>query len=156
MHQVVFSTGICPGMVKIDLLLKVATIAMKLAFDFLDSLCSLFLKNLILVGRAAVGATIRPPRFSRYSASYCSGILVVPHLKVHTACLRKEIPAWRLLVVLQVVPVSTEIWRSKALMLPLILDASTLGPVVTTMLPFLLKGTPIGRANLSLHLVVTG
>jgi len=38
-------------------------------------------------------------------------------------------------------------------MLALILDAGALGAVVTSMLPFLLKRTPIGRASLLLHFV---
>jgi len=88
---------------------KVATIATKLPFHLRDSLCSLFLQNLTLVGGAVVLAAICLPRFSRYYTLYCSGILVVPRSKVSTTCMRNEIPAWRLLVVLQVVPVSAEI-----------------------------------------------
>ena len=153
MRQVVFSTGIRPGIAKVGSVSKVATIATKLPFDLLDSLCSLFLRNLMLVGEAAVLAAICLPRFSRYSASCCSGVLVVPRSKVGTACTRKEIPAWRSLVVLQVVPVSAEIWGRGASMLALMLDAGALGAVVTTMLPFLLRRTPIGRASLLLYFV---
>jgi len=69
MHQVVFSAGIRPGIVKVGSILKAATIARRAHLDLLDSLCSLFLRNLILVGEAAVFAAICLRRFSRYSRS---------------------------------------------------------------------------------------
>jgi len=153
MRQVVFSAGIHPGIAKVGSVSKVAMIATKLPFDLLDSLCSLFLRNLTLLGEAAVLAAISLPRFSRYCDSCCSGVLVVSCLKVGTACTRKEIPAWRSLVVLQVVPISAEIWGRRASMLALMLDAGALEAVVTTILRFLLRRTPIGRANLLLHFV---
>jgi len=153
MRQMVVSAGIRPGIVKVGSVSKVTTIATKLPFDLLDSLCCLFLRNLTFVGGAVVLGAICLPRFSRHSASCCSGVLVMPRSKVGTACMRKEIPAWRSLVVLQVVPDSAEIWERRASMLALILDAGALGVVVTTMLPFFLRRTPIGRASLLLHFV---
>jgi len=139
MRQVVFSAGICPGITNVGSVSKVDMIGTNLSFDLFDSLCSLFVRKFTLVGEAAVLAAICLPRFSRDSTSYCSGVLVVPHSKVGTACMRKEIPAWGSLVVLQVIPVSTEIWGSRASMLALMLNTSALGAVLTTMLPFLLK-----------------
>jgi len=65
MHQVVFSAGIHPGIAKVDSVSKVATIATKVPFDLLVSLCSLFLRNLTLVVGAAVLAAICLPKFSR-------------------------------------------------------------------------------------------
>jgi len=153
MRQVVLTAGIHPGIAKIGSVSKVATIAIKLPFDLVDSLCSLFLRNLTLVRGTAVLAAICLPRFSRHSASCCSSVLVVPLSKVGTACTRKEIPTWCSLVVLQVVSISAEIWGSRASMLALMLDAGAVGAVVTTMLPFLLRRTPIGRASLLLHFV---
>jgi len=153
MRHVVFSAGMRPGMAKVGSWSKVATIATKLPFDLLFSLCSLFLRNLTMDGGAAVLAAICLPRFSRYSCSCWSWVLVVPPSKVGTACIRKAIPDWRSVVVLQVLPVRAEIWGRRASMLALMLDAGALGAVVITMLPFLLWRTPIGSASLLLHLV---
>jgi len=69
MCQVVFSAGMWSRIAKVGSALKDATIAIKAPFDLLDSLCSLFLMNLTLVGGAAVFAAICLPRFSRYSCS---------------------------------------------------------------------------------------
>jgi len=121
MRQVVFSAGMHSGMANIGSWSKVATIATKLPFDLLFSLCSLFLRNLTVDRGAAVLAVICLPRFSRYSCSCWSWLLVVPHSKVGTARTRKAIPDWRSLVVLQALPVSAEIWGRRASMLALIL-----------------------------------
>ena len=153
MRQVVFSAGMRPGIAKVGSVSKDATIATKAPLDLLDSLCSLFLRNLTLVGGAAVLAAICLPRFSRYSCSCCSWVLVVPLSKVGTTWIRKAIPDWRSLVVLHALPVSAEIWGRRASMLALMLDAGALGAVVITMLPFLLWRTPIGSASLLLHFV---
>jgi len=48
---------------------QVATIAMKVPFDLLFSLCSLLWRNLTLVGGVAILAAICLLRFSRYSSS---------------------------------------------------------------------------------------
>jgi len=69
MRQVVFSAGIHPGIAKVGSWSKVATIATKLPFDLVFSLCSLFLRNLTVDGVASVLAAICLPRFSRYSCS---------------------------------------------------------------------------------------
>jgi len=66
MRQVVFSAGIHPGIAKVGSVSKVATMATKLPFDLLASLCSLLRRNLTLVGGMAVLAAICLPRFSRY------------------------------------------------------------------------------------------
>jgi len=153
MRQVMVSTGRRTGIAKVGSVSKDATIATKASLDLLDSLCSLFLRNLTLVGGAAVLAAICLPRFSRYSCSCCSWVLVVPLSKVGTPWLRKAIPDWRSLVVLHALPMSAEICGSRASILALILDAGALGAVVITMLCFLLWRTPIGSANLLLHLV---
>jgi len=153
MRQVVFSAGIRPGMAKVGSVSKVATIAMKPPFDLLFSLCSRFLRNLTLVMWVAVLAAICLPRFSRYSVSCCSWDLVVPRSKVGTACTNKAIPACRSLVVQHVLRISAEICGRRASILALMLDAGAQGAVVTTILPFLLRHTPIGRASLLLHLV---
>jgi len=153
MRQLVFSAGMRPGIAKVGSVSKDATIAMKAPLDLLDSLCSLFLRNLTLVGGAAVLATICLPRFSRYSCSCYSWVLVVPFLKVGTAWTRKAIPDWRSLVVLHALPVSAEICGRRASMLALMLDADALGAVLMAMLPFLLWRTPIRSASLLLHFV---
>jgi len=153
MRQLVFSAGMRPGIAKVGSISKDATIAMKALLDLLDSLCSLFLRNLTLVGGAAVLVTICLARFSRYSCSCCSWVLVVPLLKVGTAWTRKAIPDWHSLVVLQVLPVSAEICERRASMLALMLDAGALGAVVMTMLSFLLWRTSISSASLLLHFV---
>jgi len=153
MRQVVFSAGIRPGMSKVGSVSKVATMATKLPFDLLASLCSLVRRNLTLVGGVAVLAMICLPRFSRYSISYWSAIFVVPRSKVSTACTRKEMPACLSLMVLHVLLVIAEIWGSSASMLALMLEAGARGAVVITILPFLLSWTPMGRASLLLHLV---
>jgi len=153
MRQVVFSAGMRPGIAKVGSASKDATIDTKAPLDLLDSLCSLFLRNLTLVGGAAVFAAICLPRFSRYSCSCRSWVLVVPLSKVGTAWMRKAISDWRSLLVLHVPPVSAEICGRRASMLALMLDASALGAVVSTMLLFLLWRTPIGSASLLLHLV---
>jgi len=70
MRQVIFSAEIRPGIAKVGSVSKVATIAMKVPFDLLFSLCSLLRRNLTLVGGDAVLAAIGLPRFSRYSSSY--------------------------------------------------------------------------------------
>jgi len=98
-------------------------------------------------------AVICLPRFFRYSASCCSWVLVVSRSKVGTACTKNTIPACYSLVVLHVLPVSVEICERRASILALMLDAGARGAVVTTILPFLLRRTPIGRASLLLHLV---
>jgi len=85
MCHVVFSAGMRPGIAKVGSVSKDATITMKALFDLLDSLCSLFLRNLILVEVAAVFVMICLPRFSRYSCSYYSWVLVFSLLKVGTA-----------------------------------------------------------------------
>jgi len=138
MCQVVFSAGIQPGITKVGSASKDTMIATRAPLDLLDSLHSLFLRNLMLVEGAAVFAAICLPRFSRYSCSCCSWVLVVPLSKVGTACIRKAIPDWRLLVVLHVLPVSAQICGRRASMLALMLEAGALGVVVITMLPFLL------------------
>jgi len=138
MRQVVFSAVMHPGMANVGSWSKVATIATKLPFDLLFSLCSLCLRNLTIVGGATVLAAICLPRFSSYSCSYWSWVLVVPGSKVGTACMRKAIPDWHLLVVLQLLPVSAEICGRRASMLALILDPGALEAVVITMLSFLL------------------
>jgi len=153
MRQVVFSAGIRPGIAKVGSVSKVATMATKLPFDLLASLCSLLWRNLTLVGGVAVLAAICLPRFSRYSTSCWSAVFVVPHSKVGTACTRKEMPACLSLVVLHVLLVMAEIWGSSASMLPLMLEAGAHGAVVIIILPFLLSRTPMGRASLLLHLV---
>jgi len=153
MRQVVFSAVMQPGIAKVGSALKDATIATKAPFDLLDSVCSLFLRNFMLVGGAAVFAAICLPSFSRYSCSCCSWVLVVPLSKVGTAWIRKAIPDWHSLVVLHVPPVRAEIWGRRASILALMLDAGALGAVVMTMLPFLLWRTPIGSASLLLHFV---
>jgi len=78
---------------------------------------------------------------------------VVPRSKVGTTCTKKAIPACHSLVVLHVLPVSAEICGRRASILALMLDAGARRAVVTTILPFLLRRTPIGRASLLLHLV---
>jgi len=153
MRQVVFSTGIRPGIAKVGSESKLATIATKFPFDLLASLCSLFRRNLMLVGGVAVLAATCLPRFSRYSFSCWSCVFMVPRSKVGTAWMRKAIPACLLLVVLQVLFVMADIWGSRASILALMLEAGAPGAVVTTMLPFLLRHTPIGSASLLLHLV---
>ena len=152
MRQVVFSAGIRPGIAKVGSELKVATIATKLRFDLLLSLCSLFQTNLTLEGGVAVLAAICLPRFSRYSCSCWSIVFVVPSSKVGTACTRKEMPACLSLVVLHVRLVMADIWGSNASMLALMPEAGARGAVVITILPFLLRRTPIGRASLLLWL----
>ena len=62
-------------------------------------------------------------------------------------------PACLSLVVLHVLLVIAEIWGSSASILALMLEAGARGAVVITILPFLLRRTPIGRASLLLHLV---
>jgi len=153
MRQVVFSAGMRPGIAKVGSVSKTATIATKAPLDLLDSLCSRFLRNLTLVGGAAVFAAICVPRFSRYSCSCCSWVLVVPLSKVGTAWTRKATSDWPLLVVLHVLPIRADICGRRVSILALMLDAGALGAVVITMLPFLLWGTPIGSASLLLHLV---
>jgi len=153
MRQVVFSVGMRPGMAKVGYCSKVATIVTKRPFDLLFSLCSLFLRNLTVVGVATILAAICLPRFSRYSCSYWSWVLVVPRSNLGTSCMRKAIPDWHSLVVLQLLPVSVEIWGSRASMLALMLDAGALVAVVITMLSFLLWRTSIGSASLLLHFV---
>jgi len=135
------------------LLSKVAIIAMKLPFDLLFSLCSRFLRNLTVVGVAAILAAICLLRFLRYSSSCWSWVLVVPRSKVGTVCMRNVIPNWHSLVVLYVFPTNAEICERRASMLAFILDAGALGAVVITILPFLLWRTPRGSASLLLHLV---
>ena len=85
MHQVIFSAEIHPGITKVGSVSQDATIAMKAPFNLLDSLYSLFLRNLTLVGGAAIFTTICLPRFSRYSCSCSSWVLVIPLSKVGTA-----------------------------------------------------------------------
>jgi len=85
MRQVVFSAGIRPGIVKIGSESKVATIAIKLPFDLLASLSSLFRRSLILVGVLALLAATCLPRFSRYSCLYYACVFVVPCSKVGKA-----------------------------------------------------------------------
>jgi len=85
MRQVVFLAGIPHGIAKVGSASKVATIGMKAPLDLLDSLYSLLLRNLTLVGGAAVFAAMRLPRFSSYSCSCCSWVLVVSLSKVGTA-----------------------------------------------------------------------
>jgi len=153
MRQVVFSAGMRPGIAKVGSESKVATIATKAPFDLLFSLCSLLRRNLTLVGGVAVLAAICLPRFSRYSCSCWSSVLVLPRSKVGTACTRKEIPDCLSLVVLHVLLVMAEICGNSASMLALMLEAGARGAVVMTILPFLLSRTPIGRASLLLHLV---
>jgi len=67
--------------------------------------------------------------------------------------MRKAIPDWHSLVVLHILPVSAELYRRRALILALMLDAAALATVVITMLPFLLWRTSIGSASLLLQLV---
>jgi len=153
MRQVVFSAGMQPGIAKVRSDSKDATIATKAPFDLLDSLCSLFRRNLTLVGGATVFAAICHPRFSRYSCSCRFWLLVIPLAKVGTAWMRKAIPDWHSLVILHVLTISAEICGSRASMLALMLDTGALGAVGSTMLPFLLWCTPIGSASLLLHLV---
>ena len=153
MRHVVFSAGIRPGIAKVGSESKAATIATKFPFDLLASLCSLFRRNLMLVGGVAVLAATCLPRFSRYSFSCWSCVFVVPRSKVGTAWMRKAIPACLSLVVLHVLFVMADIWGSRASILALMLEAGARGAVVTTMLPFLLRRTPIGRASLLLHFV---
>jgi len=78
---------------------------------------------------------------------------MVPRSNVGTACMRQVIADWRLLVVLQLFPVSAEIRGKRASMLALKFDAGTLGAVVITILPFLLWRTLIGSTSLLLHVV---
>jgi len=153
MRQMIFSAGMRPGIAKVGSASKDTTIATKAPFDFLDSLCFLFLRNFTLVGGATVFAAICLSRFSRYSCSCYSWVLVVPLSHVGTAWMRKAIPDWRSLVVLHVLPVRAEIWGRRASMLALMLDAGALGAIVMPMLPFLLWRTPIGSTSLLLHFV---
>jgi len=67
---------------------------------------------------------------------------------MQTEYIRKAIPDWRSLVVVQLLSISVEIWGRRATMLALMLDDGALGAVVITMLPFLLWHTPIGSASL--------
>ena len=84
MRQLIFSTERRPGIAKVGFVSKDATIATKAPLDLLDSLCALFLRSLTLVRGAAVLAAICLPRFSRYSCSCYSWVLVVPLSKVGT------------------------------------------------------------------------
>jgi len=103
----------------------------------------------MLVRGVVILAAICLRRFFRYSSLCWSWVLVVPLSKVGTACTRKVIPDCRLLVVLQELPMCTEIRSRRASILALILDAVAQGAVVTTMLPFLLWCTPIGSASIT-------
>jgi len=67
MYQVVISARMWSGIAKIGYVSKDATIAMNPPLDLLDSLCSLFLRNLTLVGGAAESAAICLPKFFTYS-----------------------------------------------------------------------------------------
>jgi len=85
MRHLVFSAGMRPGIAKVSSISKDTTIATKASLDLLDSLYSLFLRKVTLVGGAAVFTAICLPKFSRYSCSCYSWVLVVPLWKMSTA-----------------------------------------------------------------------
>jgi len=85
MRQVVFSAGMWPGIAKGGSISKDATIATKALLHLLYSLCFLFLRNMTLVREATVFTAICLLRFSKYSSSCCSWVLVVPLSKIGTA-----------------------------------------------------------------------